>query len=265
MAWYTGNITYDTLLLAAFGLVFFTIIGMCFVKTPYGRFGTERFGIRLDPRLGWFLMELPATLSFLFFFFRGRNAFDAVPLVFLAVWIVHYANRGFIFPLKMRVDPGHRRTFNLAVVMSGWIVTALHGYLNAVYFTEFGVRYTLHWLADPRFIVGIAVYYAGYLLNIHSDSVIRNLRPRQTEGEPRSGRYSIPRGGAFTYVTSPQYLGEIIAWTGFAVFTWSLAGVFILAITAANLIPRARENHRWYREHFADYPASRRALVPFLW
>lgn len=32
--------------------------------------------------------------------------------------------------------------------------------------------------------------------------------------------------------------------------------------TAANLIPRARSNHRWYRETFAGYPARRRALSP---
>jgi hypothetical protein len=34
--------------------------------------------------------------------------------------------------------------------------------------------------------------------------------------------------------------------------------------TAANLVPRAVAHHRWYRERFADYPAERKALVPFL-
>jgi 3-oxo-5-alpha-steroid 4-dehydrogenase 1 len=263
MAWYTGNVTYDTLLLAAFGLVLFTIIGTLFMKTPYGRFGSDSFGMRLDPRLGWLLMELPATLSFMYFYFRGRNAFDFVPLVFLAVWTIHYANRGFIFPLKMRVDPGHRRSFNLIVVMIGWIVTSLHGYLNAAYFTGYG-GYSTAWLADPRFLCGIALYYSGFILNLHSDSIIRKLRPKGP-GREGAARYSIPRGGAFSLVTSPQYLGELLAWGGFALFTWSLAGVFILAISMANLVPRARESHRWYREQFPDYPASRKALVPFLW
>ena len=41
-------------------------------------------------------------------------------------------------------------------------------------------------------------------------------------------------------------------------------GVVILLITAGNLIPRAVQTHRWYREKFADYPADRKALVPFL-
>jgi len=34
--------------------------------------------------------------------------------------------------------------------------------------------------------------------------------------------------------------------------------------TAANLVPRAIANHRWYRRQFDDYPAERRAVVPFV-
>ena len=37
------------------------------------------------------------------------------------------------------------------------------------------------------------------------------------------------------------------------------------AVSAANLVPRAASVHRWYHERFPDYPADRKALVPFLW
>jgi 3-oxo-5-alpha-steroid 4-dehydrogenase 1 len=33
----------------------------------------------------------------------------------------------------------------------------------------------------------------------------------------------------------------------------------------ANLIPRARSNHKWYLENFSDYPSERKALVPKIW
>jgi 3-oxo-5-alpha-steroid 4-dehydrogenase 1 len=44
-----------------------------------------------------------------------------------------------------------------------------------------------------------------------------------------------------------------------------LAGVYILAITLANLIPRAVATHAWYQETFADYPQERKILIPFVW
>lgn len=60
------------------------------------------------------------------------------------------------------------------------------------------------------------------------------------------------------------YLAELIAWAGFALLTWSLAGVVIFLITTGNPVPRAFATHKWYREKFADYPADRKALIPFV-
>ena len=93
-------------------------------------------------------------------------------------------------------------------------------------------------------------------LNIHSDNVLLRLR--------RHGKtkYAVPEGGAYRFVSCPNYLGEILEWTGWAVATWSLGGLAFCVLTAANLIPRARSNHRWYQERFPDYPSTRRALIP---
>jgi hypothetical protein len=56
----------------------------------------------------------------------------------------------------------------------------------------------------------------------------------------------------------------MIEWAGFALATWSLSGLAFALWTAANLVPRAISHHRWYREKFPDYPAERRALIPYL-
>lgn len=263
LTFYSGNQRYDTAMLAAFGMVLLTIIGTHFVTTPYGRFGDGSPGFRLSPRLGWFLMELPAPLVFVITFIQGDHATEPVPLVLLAIWLIHYANRGFIFPALMRVAPGHRQTFNFSVVAIGWIVTSLHGYLNGAWISQYGTQFTTAWFTDPRFIAGIVLYYTGFVVIIQSEAIMRNLRPRTMDAE--APRYRIPRGGAYRWVTNAPYLGELMAWTGFAIFTWSLAGVFILSISAANLIPRALANHRWYREQFPDYPSERKILIPFVW
>ena len=41
-----------------------------------------------------------------------------------------------------------------------------------------------------------------------------------------------------------------------------LGGFAFCVFTAANLIPRAPTNHRWYRATFPDYPANRGTIIP---
>jgi len=264
MTWYTGDPQYDTPLTIAFGIVAFTAVSALFVKTPYGRFADDKFGVGLDPRLGWFLMELPAPLTFVYFYLQGPNAAAPMAVFTLFVWIVHYANRGFIMPALMRVPRGQTSSFSFSVVAMGWIVTALHGYLNGTWASTYSTHIGWSWFTDPRFIIGITLYYGALMVNLHSDHVVRNLRSRE-EVERGIKTYRIPRGGLFEYVSNPSYFSEIVFWIGFAVFTWSLAGVYILAISIANLIPRAVSTHAWYREKFADYPTQRKILIPYIW
>lgn len=261
MTWYTGDPVYDTVLTAGLILAVLIAVAARYVDSPYGRFASDAYGFNLGPRLGWFLMEVPATLSFIFFFVMGADQ-GLVPLIFLVMWLIHYANRGFIFPFLIRAPRGQKSSFSITVVLSGWLVTIMHGYLNATWITDHG-SYTSAWLTDPRFIIGFLVYYCGYFLNLHSDAIIRNLRSR-AEVEAGEKVYRIPRGGLFRWVSSPSYFSELLAWTGFAICTWSLGSVFILLVSMANLVPRAFKTHAWYRQKFPDYPADRKVLIPFI-
>lgn len=261
---FSGDPTYDLAATAAFGIVAITVVAALFMQTPYGRFADPKWGISLDPRVGWFLMELPASVTFLVTFFRGPHRFDPYPLVLLAVWCLHYLNRGFLMPLFMRVPKGQKGSFSLMVVAIGWVVTSLHGYLNARWATALHPDTSTAWLLDPRFLVGITVYYVAMGFNLHADHVLRTLRSKE-EVERGERVYRVPHGGLFRWVTNASYLAELVAWTGFAIFTWSPGGLFILFISLANLVPRAIATHRWYRERFADYPSERRVLVPWVW
>jgi len=194
---------------------------------------------------------------------RGPRALQPTPLVLAAIWMIHYGNRGWFFPLSMRIAPNRRSTFSLMVMAMGMFVTAIHGYLNATLFTTYGQHLTTAWLTDPRFIAGVIVYYFGFFLTVRSESIMRNLRdPAQLAGGQSD--YRIPYGGGFRFVSSPQYLGELIAWAGFALLTWGLPGVMIFLISASNLVPRAFATHKWYREKYPDYPPERKALIPYV-
>jgi hypothetical protein len=54
----------------------------------------------------------------------------------------------------------------------------------------------------------------------------------------------------------------MIQWSGWAILTWSWAGLAFALFTICNLVPRAMANQRWYRETFPDYPPERKILVP---
>ncbi|HSM12793.1 MAG TPA: 3-oxo-5-alpha-steroid 4-dehydrogenase, partial [Thermoanaerobaculia bacterium] len=124
---------------------------------------------------------------------------------------------------------------------------------------ELAPVYPRSWLVDPRFLAGVALFAAGTWVNRRADATLRALAARG------DGEYGIPRGGLFERISCPNYLGEIIVWSGWALATWSLPGLAFALWTVANLAPRARSHHRFYRERFPDYPPERRALVPFVW
>ena len=263
MQWYTGNTTYDTLL--AIGFVFATLILLSSFKgtAKYGgRFGVKGKGVKLGPKVGWIVMELPGLMVFPVIFFMGDNAMQPVPLFFLGVWLIHYANRALINPLLMRVQPGTQSSFDISVVFFGWVTLTLHGYFNAAYLSQLGDHFDTGWFGDPRFIAGLTIYAFGFTLNVYSDYVLRNLRSENPS--PDEPRYRIPYGGGFRWVTCPQYLGEILSFTGIAVMTWNLGAVFILTMTVANLVPRAMYTHRWFHKNFENYPEERRAVIPYV-
>ena len=222
-------------------------------SAPYGRhYAGTGWGPHVSARLAWIVMELPAPALFLLVYLNGKGAFQIVPLLFLAMWQGHYLNRTFVYPFRVRASG---RKTPVLVVGSGFLFNAINAYINARFISEFG-GYATEWLADPRFLIGVGIFLAGLALNLHSDNTLMRLR------RPGETGYAIPQGGGFRFVSCPNYLGEILEWAGWAAATWSSCGLAFMLFTVANLAPRARSNHRWYRETFSDYPAHRRALIP---
>ena len=239
-------------LIAACPVVVFILL---FVKAPYGRHAKDGWGPTLGARASWIVMESPTVLAFLAVYVVGRHRAELVPLVLLGLWQFHYVRRTFIFPFLIR--PSGKRTAWI-VVGSALVFNSLNAYVNARWISHIG-QYDAGWLLDPRFLGGLALFFTGWALNVHSDRVLIALR------KPGETGYKIPFGGGYRWVTSPNYLGEILEWLGWALLTWSLAGLSFALFTAANLAPRAWANHLWYRETFDEYPPDRRALVPRMW
>ena len=231
-----------------------TFIALIFISAPYGRHARSGWGPTLPAVWGWVLMELPAVVMFGIFFLAGSHHDALVPLTLLCFWQLHYLNRTFIFPLRIRAG-GHRMPLLIPVIAIAF--NTLNAWINATWISELGA-YDRSWLTDPRFSLGVIIFMGGWYGNLHSDSIVRNLR------KPGETGYKIPHGGLFRWVSSPSYLCEIVEWCGWAIMTWSPAGLAFALYTLANLGPRALSHHRWYQEKFEEYPPERKALVPFV-
>jgi 3-oxo-5-alpha-steroid 4-dehydrogenase 1 len=255
--------TYATVLAVGLVISLATAWASRTFTAPYGRFADPDAGPSLPIRWGWVCMEAPAIPVYGWVFFEQGPPTAVLPWVFLGLWCMHYANRGFFFPLAMRTRQGGRMAW--LVVVSGAVVVTVHAWLYATWVRELGQHLSSPgWWTDPRFIVGLATYLAGFVLLVHSEAVLRGLRASREVRDDGDG-YKIPYGGGFRWVSSPHYLGELLAWAGLAVATWCPGGLFIFTISAANLVPRAAVVHRWYQERFEDYPSDRAALIPGWW
>jgi hypothetical protein len=240
-------------LLVQFALCPVVLISLLWVTAPYGRHHHGGWGPKLPNRAAWLLMELPALLVITVLVWTspaGAAPQAWVPLLF---WVFHYGYRTFVFPALMRPSD---KTFPALLVLFAIAFNTLNGYNNAQALID-NSEATLP-LLTPHFFVGALVFMAGFALHFHADGVIRKLR------QPGETGYAIPRGGFFRWVSSPNYLGEIIQWTGWAIMTWSLAGVAFALFTFCNLAPRALANHRWYQNQFPEYPTGRKVLIPGL-
>jgi 3-oxo-5-alpha-steroid 4-dehydrogenase 3 len=129
--------------------------------------------------------------------------------------------------------------------------------------------------------LGVAVFLVGNVLQLHSHWVLSQLSSSSTMSRSsRQGRtrpstrsntsrhvYKIPRGGAFTLVSCPHYLAEIIIYIGLVIIQQGRRGNMwlVLAWVVANLGLAADKTHRWYQRTFISYPKKRKAIIPFVY
>ena len=240
---------YTWLILAL--IVFITLI---FVNAPYGRHRTVGWGVEISARGGWIMMETIPVLFLTLILIIGNNK-NLVVLFFWAIWTTHYVNRAWSWPNRAKLD---QKLMPLSVAIFAIIFNTINCWLNGIWLFDLSHGYELAWFTDPRFLLGVSIFFLGMIINIKSDNILFSLRDDGSTG------YKIPRGGLFERVSSPNYLGEIIEWIGFAIATWSLAGLTFAVWTFCNLAPRAFAHHRWYKEEFSNYPKNRKALIPFV-
>jgi 3-oxo-5-alpha-steroid 4-dehydrogenase 1 len=236
------------------GIVFFIVL--FFITAPYGRHKKEGWGPGINAAMGWLIMEAPASLLFAFYFFISDRPLNAAYVAFFIIWQSHYLHRAFVYPFSVR----NGTDMPVSILLSGFLFNLFNTYVQARWLFHLAGEqaYPSSWLADPRFIAGAMLFYAGYFINKQSDGILRGLR------KPGETGYKIPYGGMYRFVSCPNYFGEIIEWTGWAILTWSFGGMAFAVWTVCNLAPRAYAHHLWYKKKFPLYPPERKSLIPYI-
>lgn len=249
---------FDIFLLVMAATAVIVFIALNFVDAGYGKFYNPKWGPAVNNRLGWVLMEAPVFVAMLLLWYYSDRRGDAVRLVFLLLFELHYFQRSFIFPLLIRGEG----KMPLSIILMGVLFNVLNAVMQGgwIFYVSAPEAYPVSWLYDPRFICGTLLFLFGMAVNIRSDSIIRHLR------QPGDTRHYLPREGFFKYVTSANYYGEWLEWTGFAILTWSWAGAVFSLWTFANLAPRAARIHDRYLTEFpGQLPANTKRIIPFIY
>lgn len=237
----------------ALGLVIFGVLQ--FKTAPYGRHTRHDWGPLISNRLGWVVMESIVLVVLWFWLWPARYHLSTPAWVMAGLFSFHYINRSFIFPFRTRTKG---KKMPLVIAAMAVVFNLVNGSLFGIFFSRFET-YDVTWFRDIRFHIGLGLFLIGLYINWRADHLLIHLR------KPGETGYVIPRGWLFDYVSCPNLLGEMVEWLGFAILTWSLPGLVFFLWTCANLIPRAQAHHRWYHEHFPDYPKERKIFLPFIW
>jgi 3-oxo-5-alpha-steroid 4-dehydrogenase 1 len=245
----------EHLLVGWLALAVLVFVVLLFVAAPYGRYLRPGWGPVVSARVGWFVMEIPAVLAMAALYGASPRWREPAAFAFFLLWQLHYVPRAVIDPLRARHGA---KALPVVIALMGACFNVVNGWLQGAWLFWIGTARTSDWLVSPAFLAGASLFLAGIGINRSADAALRALRPAGETG------YFVPRGGLYEHVSCPNYLGEIVQWLGWALATWSLPGLAFAVWTIANLLPRALAHHRWYRARFADYPAERRALIPWL-
>lgn len=106
-------------------------------------------------------------------------------------------------------------------------------------------------------VVGIVLYVFGELSNLHTHRTLSKLR------SPGGTERGIPRGYGFGLVTCPNYLFELIAWTGVTLVTKSFSAVLFDVIAWLQMHQWAIKKERALRSEFPDkYKKKKYVLLP---
>ncbi|XP_027232427.1 3-oxo-5-alpha-steroid 4-dehydrogenase 1 [Penaeus vannamei] len=240
-----------------YGTVIYAILTLLLpTPAPYGRYSSSKFGFGVPVRWAWLIQECPSFfVPFILAVYGRKTAFKGVVNQFcLGLFVMHYFQRSFIFPLLMK----SRKPTPFLPFFFAFLTCLYNGILHGLYFVNFYHYKNEVWLYRPNFYIGVIIFLYGMKVNMGGDTALRNLRRGSETG------YKVPTGGWFEKISCPNYFGEIVEMWGYAIASLAPPAIAHAFFTTVFLSRRALQHHEWYLKKFEDYPKERKAVIPYL-
>ena len=241
--WTTGNlILYISFLLITPLLGLSEFKGWSTLK--YSKFRSER---GMSSRTGMFVLYFIPVLMHVLAYSLYEYRWSIPQICLSACILIHFSKRSAesLFLHKYAGPIDRLTVFQIAFFYSGvsWA---------AAYFNQLTPMNT-----DLIFVLGCVFFMIGIIGNFLHHKYLADLRKI-------SSAYFIPQKGLFRLVSCPHYLFEIMIWLGMAMMCKQPFMYLTFISMTFYLMARSVKAQNWYRNHFDDYPAERKAMIPYL-
>jgi very-long-chain enoyl-CoA reductase len=241
--WTTGNIIlYGFLALLALTVAPLEYFGQ--TRMAYSKFRPMHgFSARMGMFTLYFLPLLAVIISALSYLANPST----IQLVVFAAVAIHFSKRS-LETLFLHKYSGPIGVFTTIMIAGYYSLAAyLIGYLNLQPLQSM----------DIWFYAGVILFIIGVTGNFIHHKILADLRKNALD-------YIIPSGGLFDFVVCPHYLFEIIIWVGIFLVSRHLVSLLVLIFVIGYLSARSIRTLKWYKERFSEFPAARKALIPFI-
>merc|ERR1712212_618399 len=158
------------------------------IPAYYGRYATSSI-CPVNAKLSWIIQESPAFFIPMYYLLTNGNI-PTRNVILLLMMIIHYFQRSFIYAILIRSS----KPVPISITFFAFIFCTYNGFMQGIALSKV---YNLgESLTDTTFVIGGILWIFGFLGNLHSDYILRNLR------KPGESGYKIPYGGLFEYVSA---------------------------------------------------------------
>lgn len=169
------------LVVSGFLTAVLTFVVQLFIKIPYGKLNDEDENKRCEVnlRITFGISQILAGIVIFTVTYFSQTNFAGIPnLVMYILFTIHYINRGIVDTIVNR----HRlRKIPVYIPLLATLILVVYHFINGQFLGA--AQYCNGYYYDPRFIVGLVMFVAGFVINRVADAQLVCLRDDYRDSE----------------------------------------------------------------------------------